>query len=648
LPVFFLFVWALAPLQAQSNAASLYNQGRARMLAEEWYGAAESFLETLRVNASHAQATGALAECYYELGEFDQALDYARKARNLSRGSLEYANLEGRILIALGQLDNASRVIGEVLRAEPYNKDALFAMGEMEIARGRSSEAVIRYRAALRRYPDDKRVLLSLALVLGSLGQYAEARGYMNRVLAQHPEDYRAFYYAACLDAKQDSLAPAIHNAERALVYRPAFIPAKMLLANLRYRAAQYEEAVRLADELIAASRNNINAWYLKGMAYTRLGRSRDAINTLSGAVAAAPDDEFVRSALEDLLITTTKSEDDARKRLAAWHFTRAKNFSARNLSDQALFEYRRGLRLNPYARERRDYAEILRLRGFPARFMEELRFMQDLGLGDEGIDDVVEIYTNRLSSALYRRWNVDPLMVLKRHWKVAVYALPPKSQIHADASYVASNFVKDILSHDRNIAPVETELRQSSFSGAFRSARENGADYFLLLTVTENDRDISLKGELFVGRTGSSAAVFYAYRTGPDRLRNASRAVVDELSASLPFRGTLAVRQAGNGLVNKGRSDGVKTGEVYDIVKKGRLSVKNEGIGLVFAADDLSGALAINEVDEEVALGALTRNGFFDRIEAGDEIILHDEKAPPPASTAADPELRSLLRALR
>ncbi|MDR2182108.1 MAG: tetratricopeptide repeat protein [Treponema sp.] len=647
-----VFTFARAPLAGQArSAAALYHQGRSSMLAEEWYGAAESFLEALRLSPSHAEATGALAECYYELGEFDQALAWIRKARGLARGSLDYANVEGRILIALGQLDAAARVIGEVLRAEPYNKDALFAMGEMDVARGRSGDAVLRYREAARRYPDDKRVLLSLALVSGSLGRYGEARSYMDRILAQHPEDYRVFYYAAYLDSRQDRLAQAIAHAERALVYRPAFGPARSLLANLRYRSGQYAEAARLADEIIAAGRGDINAWYLKGMAYTRLGRSREAVTTFSSAVSASPGDEFVRGALEDLLIRTTKPEEEARRRWAAWHFSRAKDFRARNLSVQALFEYRRGLRLNPYARERRDYAEILRLQGFPARFMEELRFMQDLGLGDQGIDDAVEIYTNRLASALYRRWNVDPLLVTKRHWKVAVFALPSQSQVHADAAYVVSGYLRDILAHERNIAAAETELRQSSFSSAFRTAREGGADYFLLLAVTENDRDLSLKGELFVGRTGSPAGTFYAYRTGPDRLRNASRSVADALSAALPFRGELAVRQAGNGLINKGRADAVKAGAVYDIVKKGRLSVQNEGIALVYAEADLVGTLTISEADEEVAAGALARTGFFDRIEAGDEIILHGEKsgAPPPAAGAApDPELRALLRALR
>jgi hypothetical protein len=191
--------------------------------------------------------------------------------------------------------------------------------------------------------------------------------------------------------------------------------------------------------------------------------------------------------------------------------------------------------------------------------------------------------------------------------------------------------------------------LRQASFAAAYRTAREGGADYFLIISVNENERDLSLKGELFVGRTGSPARTFNAFRTGPDRLRNTGRNIVDQLGAALPFRSELALRRAGQGLINKGRADGVKNGNVYDIVKKGRVSIKNDGIGLLYTPGDIVGTITVSETDEEVAAGSLTRNGFYDRIEPGDEVILQKEQtAPAPSPPAADPELRALLRLLR
>ena len=623
------------------------------MEAEDWYTAAESFIECLRLNPAHAEATANLAECYYELGEFDEALVWVRKAKALSRSSNSLANLEAFTLIALGRLEEADGVIRGVLAKEPYNKEALFAAAELDIARGRAGDAVVRYREAVRRYPDDRRLLVSLALVSGSLGDTANARLYIERAMLQHPGDYRVYYYAAYLASQAGRLADGIQYAENALYYRPGYNPARYLLASLRYRSGQYEEAARLADELIAVKRDDSRSWYLKGISYIRIGKFTEAQTLLSTAADIAPDDEFIRAALEELLISKTKVEDPARARWASWHFGRARDFRSRSLVEQALFEYRRGLRLNPYAPDRREYAELLRLQGYPARYLEELRFMQNLGLADKWLNDAVESYNALLSTALFRRWGVDPVMISKPHWKLAVFSLASQSAFyHADAGAGASSYIKDILIHERNIFPMDLELRQPSFAAAFRTAREGGADYFLVVSVSENERDISIKGELFVARTGSQAAVFNAFRTGPDRLRYASRGIVDQLSSALPFRSALLLRRQDQGLIDKGRADGVKDGAEYNVIRKGNIEILNEGIGLVYTPEDVVGKLTIEKADEEVSAGKLARNGFFDRISPGDEVVLAPEKkddkagaAPPPP---ADPELRALLRMLR
>ena len=142
---FGILVFSLAGLFAQSPSASaLYERGLTYMVAEDWYSASESLLESLRVNPAHAQATAALAECYYELGEFDEALSWVRRARSLARGNTSLANLEAFIMIALGRLDEASAIVNQVLQSEPYNREALFAAAELDIARGRAGDAVIR------------------------------------------------------------------------------------------------------------------------------------------------------------------------------------------------------------------------------------------------------------------------------------------------------------------------------------------------------------------------------------------------------------------------------------------------------------------------------------------------------------------------
>ncbi|MCL2440908.1 MAG: tetratricopeptide repeat protein [Treponema sp.] len=648
--ILFLFLSFSLNLEAQVPAQAYFERGRSHMAEENWYSAVESFLECLRINPAHAEATAALAECYYELAEFDEALNWVRRARQLARGNMSVANLEVFTLIALGQLDAATVLVTEILTREPYNREALFAAGELDIARNRPSEAMIRYREAVRRYPDDRRLLISLALVTLSLGDGDTALTYINTALTQHAGDYRVYYYAAYIYSMNNRVTDAIRYAERALYFRPGHLASQSLMATLRYRNGQYEEAARLCDIAIANNRQDMSAWYLKGLSFIRLGRNQEAITILTTAISINEHDEFIRAILEETLISSTNLEDPRRARYALWHFNRARSFRQRNQVEQALFEYRRGLRLNPFAPDRREYAELLRVQGYPARYLEELLFLQDQGEADRSLNDAVEAYSSLLSNALFRQWQVNPVDLAERHWKVAVFSMAGQSSFyHADAGSVAAGVIRELFVHDRNIMPMNLEHRQASFSQAFRLARESGADYFLMISVTENERDISIKAEAFVGRTGSPAGTFHSFRTGTDRLREASRGIVTQLSSVMPIRGRLLIRRQGQALINKGRADGIQQGAVFDIVKRGRPQVANEGIRLVYNNDELVGTFTITSVDEEIAIGTLVRNGFFDRIEPGDEIILQTAReARPAVETAANPELRALLRTLR
>lgn len=657
---FFFLTPQIVRSQPARDAASFYEEGREAMSAEDRYAALEAFLECLRRNPAHTAATAAIAEVYYELGEYDEALSWVRKARALARRSTETANLEAFILIATGRLAEADNVIKDVLSREPYNREALFAASELDIARGRSADAVSRYKSAVRLYGDDRRLLVSLALVLGSLGDYRGAAQYIERAQTAHPDDYRVCYFSAYLAARSGKLSQAIRDAERALFLKPGYVPARDLLASLRYRSGDYDTAMRYADEAISERRDNITARFLKGMALWRLGRNSDALSAFRAALNIDGGDEFTRAAFEDLIIADTPLESTERKQPAAYHFDRAKDYKRRNLSLEAIFEYRRGLRINPYADERRDYAELLRLQGYPAGALDELKFMVDLGKGTRAVNDSIETYTNLLSTTLSRRRPVNR-DEMERHWNVAIFSIAGQSAFyHTDSGFIAASYLRDVLSHSRVLNVMNLELREPTFAAAFRTAREASedgkrCDYFMLTSVSESERAVSFKAELFVARTGAKAAEWTIYRTGQDRLRGAALNIASRLEDALPFRAVLLRRDADRGLIDKGKADKVADAAVFDLIKKGKLELKSEGIGFKYLPDDVAGTFTVNEIDEEIAAGTLVRQGFFDMISPGDDIIERaktDDSKPvagkPAGTTDTDPELRTLLRTLR
>jgi tetratricopeptide (TPR) repeat protein len=642
--------------QARRDPAYWYRQGQAAMEDENWSGAVEHFLECLRLSPAHAGAAAGMAECYYGLGEFGESLVWVRKARALARADLALANLEAAVQTALGFPDEARVILDAVLAKEPYNREALFTAAEIDISRGRAGDAARRYREAVGRYPDDRRLFISLALTLDSLGERTQARSYIDKALEQHPNDPIVNYYGAWLYAQAGRLREAGDLAERALVEKPDYRAALSLLAALRYSGADYEAALGLTERLVSLDAKDPLARYMRGLCLERAGRLREARAAFAEALTLDPQDEFARAALEERLLSDTALEDPERVSWAAWHFARAAAYRRGSYSEQALFEYKRGLRLCPFAPERRAYAELLRQKGYPARYLEEISFLRDQGLSDQALEDALGAYQSLLADSLARRWNADPMLIARPAWNVAVFCLDaPIGLFHTDAGAAAAAYLRDILVHERKARPLEdAPLRQKQFSAAFSEARKRQADFFMLVSAAENERDLSIKAELFLGATGAPLAEFYAYRTGADRLRAAVRGIADQLVKALPFGARLAARRQGQGLIDKGKADGVEKDAVLVILKNGSKVnfVKNDKtINLSYAKDDVCGVFKVTEVSEELSAGTLTREGFFDRIAEGDGVYAQKAEAaaePTREAAQAAPELRSLLRSLR
>jgi len=195
---------------------------------------------------------------------------------------------------------------------------------------------------------------------------------------------------------------------------------------------------------------------------------------------------------------------------------------------------------------------------------------------------------------------------------------------------------------------------RVPSFIDAFRPARESGADYFLLLTTRETEREIQVIAELRIARTGALALRIDAVRSGNDRVQLACLQIVNQISAVLPLQGVLSQRKANTAVMTMGRSLGLKVGDVFLVLKSGAVSLKPDSIGLAWSDKDIVGKFTVTRLDDEVAEGILGRVGFFDSINPRDILIREPPKdavvatpAPSPVSASSWPALFDEIRRL-
>lgn len=629
---------SMAGAQA-ADPASRYREARALMAQGEIYRAVDALMAATAANPAYADAWAALAQCHYELGEYERSLEFSALAGRYGPRSPELLDLEGFCQLALGRLDDARSSFSASLAKLPGDRDARFGLALLDIRSGRTADAKARLSESLRLSPRDPRALLSMALIARAENRAGEAATYLAEALRWNSGDADVSYMAAVMAAESGALAEAARLCRLALEAKPGHAAARGLLASLYYDSGALSEARLMLEQALKLDRKDSQAWYLSGLVEAAAGHFSDAEYALSQLASLRPDDEIARLAVEHLVMDMTGLEDPVRAHYAAWRLSRAAELERQLLYERALAEYRRALAIDPYSNKARlSYAKLLRMSKLYSSYFAELAFLRDLGKADRALEDALEAYASFMQDTVLVSWKADGLAVAERPWRVAVFSAGPGGlPYHAGSDLVIARHLRDLLTAQPQLEMARSVARVPDFADAYRLARESGADWFILVRVAESEREVLLSAELRSARSGALAVRIDAPRSGNDRVSLAVARLVSQLSATIPLKGSILDRRGDLALADLGKLDGLAVGEQLAVVRAGAVAVKPDASGLAWPEADVVATFTVTRLDDEVCEGTLTRTGFFDRANPRDSLVrLPQAGASPSAASPA------------
>ncbi len=636
------------------TALELFTQGTNAQNREDWYTATELYLEALAINPAYGDAWLALAECSYELDQYELALTYADKASLYIKNRVDIPNLKGFSLIGLGKLEDARNIFLETLIHNPNDIDARFGLAQLDLFNGKFTGAENYFLDALKRESSNKKALVSLALIANEMGHSDKAQDYIKQALRYHNDRADVLYIAGYLAARDNNLSEAEDYIRTAISVNPNYSEAYKLLADILFVQGSYTDAIEICDYIISKERNSPEAWYIKGLSNRNLGNIDTALSAWEVGLSLDAQDEIMRSAFELLVYEQTQIEDPRRKKWAQYHLEKAQIAQEKYLANASLYEYQRTLRIDPLNVESRlALANILLQDGYAESYLSQLQFIQDQGLATRSINDSVESYESMLSNTLPQKWDVDPFYLDKTRWTIALYHFEDSiSLFHQDALSITTNMLSDIFNSSQTVSAIPSSNAIRSYAEAFRLSRENGFDFFALVGVVEGERDVRITLDVYLSATGTKAFSLDVYRTGNDRYASALQKIRDDVTSALPNKGTIIGRRGTSLLIDMGRKDGASVEQVYEIYKKDDIALLDSGVGLKYDPLDMLGTITLTEVGEDIAQGVYAQNGFYDLVNIGDEIIPiltqeetetqegQNSKATPPEG-AAPPEVQ-------
>lgn len=632
------------------TAIELFADGQELQAHKQWFDAMDLYQEALSMNPQYGDAWYNMALCSYALGSYDLCVQYADSAAKYERNLSDIQNLKGMAMISLGKIDEAKNVFTAVLKKYPNNIDARFGLAELDLLDGRISVAEGRYLDALKRDSQNRKALLSLALVSSEMGKNEAAEQYVKQALSYYSGEAEVHYMASYLAAKNGDYKVAEQRARSAVQINGDLDKAYSLLAQILFAQKRYDEVIDICDFRIGRKRDCVGAWYLKGLSQQKLERYYDAIDTYQTGLTINPQDEVMRNALELLVGQVLPVEDPRRNSWAEYHSKKAAEFGRNFDGISERYEYQRALSVAPLnASIRQSFADMLERDGLYELYLQQLKFIKEnaevLDNGpvlqrDENSpsrkrsreqiknDDAIENYESIMRNNISARWKIDPFYLDKTRWNIGIYyTKKPVQLFHADLEEISALAARTAFSGVPSTAvDVETDP-VASYGEAFRLARTQGRDYFVIMTAEETERTYSIDATIYSARTGTKTSEIHVYRTGNDCMAKSLQRFRAGVLDILPIRGKVLQNVQGTLLLDLGKNDGISVDSEFNIIRKGGIETNDEGPGIKYNKKDLLGTVKVTACDEEISEGKYRKNGFYDTLNVGDEIILVKNK---------------------
>jgi tetratricopeptide (TPR) repeat protein len=281
----------------------------------------------------------------------------AKRGTRGSAGSVEA--LLGRAMQAhqAGDLVTAQAVYAKVLRANPRNFGALYALGVSYCQQGQHARGVSFLEQALAVQPDYAEAHSNLASALNALSRHDEAVAHSERAVALDPACAEAYCNLGNALHALGRYEEAIVRHEQALVLKPALAEAYCNLGNIFHTVGRHEESIARYEQALALDPACAEAHNNLGNALHALARHDEAIVRYEQALVLKPTSADAHCNLASALNALSRHDEAAahseralalRPDFAQAHNNLGNTYKALARYDEAIARYEQALALKP------------------------------------------------------------------------------------------------------------------------------------------------------------------------------------------------------------------------------------------------------------------------------------------------------------
>ena len=271
-------------------AASAYSAGMEAFKNGDLDGASQQFNKAIQSDPRAYPAHVALGVVHERRGEMARALESYNAALAVAGDFGPAIQAKVHLLLAMGRASDAETFVRGLAAKFPDSAAVLAAQAEVASARGDSPSAQALAQRALKKDPDYRPAMVTLArdhyrarrldLALYTLTAILDGYGSENPPRDKNNAD--AHMLRALILKEQGKRKAAIEELANVLALRPDLVDARLYLATFMLEAGNAAEARPLLEDALKYDPSNVLVHLNLGDAYRLLGKPKDALDHLT------------------------------------------------------------------------------------------------------------------------------------------------------------------------------------------------------------------------------------------------------------------------------------------------------------------------------------------------------------------------------
>lgn len=304
-----LFVTGIAPASAQQN--DWFQQARAYLQQGNWQAARDLAENALKSNPELANAEMLLGLVAMAQSRFPDAEKRFRRVTEIQPQNFQAHAYVGTACLQQRRFDDAEKSFRQVLALNEGNPTAHYNLGLIALEQDKPAEALPHLQAVTRASPDNIQALLALLDAQLRLRDQSSALQSANRLQSLIPLTDPLLLQVAGLLATHGEYSEAVAIFEKVKPVAPKSYDLHFNLALAYLRSGRLDEAAATATSLvpIAPPEQSAEAYSLLGTIEAQRNRPAEAATALKKAAELQPGNEEYRFDYANILLQSNEVE---------------------------------------------------------------------------------------------------------------------------------------------------------------------------------------------------------------------------------------------------------------------------------------------------------------------------------------------------